>query len=296
MAQGRLASPTQQGNAGSLFSSSHFPNHSDRAASRDRGRAPTEDSAPGAVDRSLMDGFAGRRSAQATLSATQQRLAQRFVEALFEDASARCIAMIDAVLDECGDPQQVVVVLFNPAAVILERKWLDDECDFLQMTIVVSRMQRLFRQMVAAHPPTARPDVTRCALLVQAPGDQHSLGLVIIDDALTRAGWSVDCASASGRTDMFRLAGSNDYRIIGISVGGVHALRGLASVLDRLRRKSLNASVLLMAGGNQAIVDPRSVLSVGFDVIATDATSAVRLAESTVSSCLGRASRAVAAE
>ncbi|MDP3898253.1 MAG: cobalamin B12-binding domain-containing protein [Mesorhizobium sp.] len=248
------------------------------------------------AESTLLVSFEERRAAQLRLSAAQRRLVQRFVEALFEDASERCADMVETVLDECGDTQQVALLLFNPAALLLERQWLRDECDFLQMTIVVSRMQRLFRQMVAEHPPVGRPDVTRCALLVPAPGDQHSLGLVIVDDALTRAGWSVDCASAGGRTDMFRLAASNDYKIIGISVSGLHALPGLASVLARLRRKSLNASVVLMAGGNQAASDPQSVLEIGFDVVAVDARSAVRLAESAVSNGIDCAAAAMAAE
>jgi methylmalonyl-CoA mutase cobalamin-binding domain/chain len=204
--------------------------------------------------------------------------------------------MIEIALQDCGDPQKVVETLFEPAARVIGENWCSDDCDFVKVTIAMSRMQRLFRQMTAECPPSLMPDIDRCALLAPAPGEQHTFGLSVVDDALRRAGWEVDCCGFDEEAELFRLAATNDYRIIGISVSVGRLLPDLVSIIAKLRSKSRNKSVVLMAGGSLVMESPQSAIDVGFDLIAVDATSAVALAESVMASLSREVTLSMAAE
>lgn len=296
MAQGRLGVLQGQVFDTALFGATP-PLRPSASAIADAGDpGPAYDVPRDTVDRSLLRGFERRSAERKRLSTAQRRLVERFVEALFDDASDRCQDMVDALFEDCGEPQAVVVLLFEPASRLLGRQWCSDESDFLKVTIAASRMQRLFRQMAAEHPPRRLPDLARCALLAPAPGEQHTFGLAVVDDALARAGWSVDCTGVSDGGEMFRLAATNDYRIIGMSISVARLLPDLVPVLAKLRSRSLNKSVVLMAGGSQVVEDPQSAIDVGFDLVAVDAAAAALLAEAIVARDAERDALPMAAE
>jgi len=247
-------------------------------------------------DRQPSFGDERRRATIAGLSVLARERIEEFVETLFDEDSDRCDRMVEAVMRNCGDPQQLVETLFEPAARLVGENWCADECDFIKVTIAVSRMQRIFRLIAAEHPPVARPDLSRCALIAPAPGEQHTFGLSVVDDALRRAGWEVDCCGYEDTGELFRLAAANSYRFIGISVSDGTRLPDLVSIVARLRAKSRNKAVALMAGGSLVINDPQSLIDAGFDMVAYDAASAVVLAESVMASIADSRTMSLAAE
>ena len=206
-----------------------------------------------------------------------------FVDALFDEDVRLGRAIAAAVFSEHDDPQRMAGSLFGPAASFIGEKWVADEADFLQVTIALSRMQQMFSRMAADRPPTARPDPARRLLLAPAPGEQHSFGLSIVEDAFQRAGWEVDRCQCNEDERVLKLAETNDYLVIGLSVGAGRQLPDLKSIVARLRAVSRNRSVVLMAGGSLVVQNPQSALDSDFDFAAVDAPSGVRLADALVS-------------
>jgi methanogenic corrinoid protein MtbC1 len=206
-----------------------------------------------------------------------------FVTLLFDENSDACEVAADAAAAASGDPQQVVDQLFDPAARIIGERWCGDECDFFKVTVAMSRMQRLFRRITSDFPPTVRSDISRCVLLAPAPGEEHLFGLSVVDDAFRRAGWEVDCCGHGEAAEMLQLVAVNHYQVIGVSVSVDRHLPDLAAVVQKLKAKSLNRSVAVMAGGSMVMRAPQSATDAGFDMLAVDAMSAVRLAEAVVS-------------
>jgi methanogenic corrinoid protein MtbC1 len=272
----------------------------------ERNQAPSHDgeSADGAksaripeiADDWIMHGIGRRRARALHISALQRERIEEFVAVLMGEESDRCEEMLWEALTESKDPQKVVEILLEPAARIVGENWCADECDFLKVTIAVSRMQRLFRRMTSEYPATAVPDLSRCALLAPAPGEQHTFGLAVVDDAFRRAGWEVDCCGCDEEADMLRLAASNHYQIVGVSVSVERRLADLAEICRKLRSWSRNKSIVLIAGGSMVIQNPQGAIGAGFDLLAVDAVSAVALADTVVASLKADNDRRMAAE
>jgi methanogenic corrinoid protein MtbC1 len=205
-----------------------------------------------------------------------------FVALLFDEESDECTRMVDAFAEENGDPQFVADALFAPAARLIGENWCGDECDFMKVTIALSRMQRLFRQLVSDFPPPVRADISRCVLLAPASGEQHLFGLSIVDDAFRRAGWEVDCCGFGEEAEVFRLVTVNHYQIIGLSVSVDRHLPDIVATVQKLRSRSHNRSVIIMAGGSMVMRAPEKAADAGFDMLTVDAQSAVRLAETVI--------------
>ena len=251
---------------------------------------------PEIADRWIMESIERKRIFLQQVTTMKRSRIAKFVELLFDEESDRCDDMVDAVLAELGDPQKVVERLFEPAARVIGENWCSDECDFVKVTIAMSRMQRMFRRIAAELPPASLPDITRCALLGPAPGEQHTFGLSVVDDAFRRGGWEVDCCGYDEQAEMYRLAALNDYRIIGLSVSVDRLVPDLVSIVRKLRSKSRNKSVVMIAGGSMVMQNPQGAIDAGFDLLAVDAYSAVALAEAVVSSTTTRSAQRLAAE
>ncbi len=244
----------------------------------------------------IMDSIERKRARLVQISALQRERIEAFVELLFDEESDACHDMLNEALAETGDPQKVVEILMEPAARIIGENWCADECDFMKVTIAVSRMQRLFRMMASEAPPIALPDLSRCALLTPAPGEQHTFGLSVVDDAFRRAGWEVDCCGCDEEGEMLRLVAANHYQIMGISVSVERHLPELSALSRKLRSKSRNKSIVLIAGGSMVMQNPQGALDAGFDLLAVDAFSAVALADTVVASLSAGVDHRVAAE
>lgn len=226
----------------------------------------------------------------------ERKRIEAFVEMLFDEGSGRCHDMLQEALSETGDPQKVVEVLMEPAARLIGENWCADECDFLKVTIAISRMQRLFRRMAAEYPPAALPDLSRCALLTPAPGEQHTFGLSIVEDAFRRSGWEVDCCGCDEEAVMLRLVELNHYQVVGISVSVERRLPELKAINRTLRAHSRNQSLVLIAGGSMVMQNPQGAIDAGFDLLAVDAVSAVALADTVVASLNTEVHQQMAAE
>lgn len=247
-------------------------------------------------DQWLMDSIERKRAYLEEVTLLQRHRIDEFVELLFDETSDRCQHLVDTVAAECGDPQIVVERLFEPVARIIGESWCADDCDFFKVTVAIARMQRLFRRMAADYPLGTAPDLTRFALLAPAPGEQHTFGLSVVDDAFRRSGWEVDCCGCGEEAEMFRLVSSNHYKIIGMSVSVDRVLAEIAPIVQKLRAKSRNRSVVIMAGGSMVMQDPQAALDAGFDLLAVDAKSAVALAEAAFGSTLIVPNQRMAAE
>ncbi|MBX3634206.1 MAG: cobalamin-dependent protein [Rubrivivax sp.] len=252
--------------------------------------------APGVTDEWVRHTIERKRARLLQVSALQRERIEEFVEMLFDEDSDRCRDMLGEALAEHGDPQKVVELLLEPAARVVGDNWCADECDFLKVTLAVSRMQRLFRRMASQTPVTVMPDLSRCALLAPSPGEQHTFGLCIVDDAFRRAGWDVDCCVCDEEAEMYRLVAANHYQVVGISISAERLLPELSELSQKLRSRSRNKSIVLIAGGGMVMQNPQGAIDAGFDLLGVDAVSAVALADMVVASLAAQADFRRAAE
>ncbi len=169
--------------------------------------------------------------------------------------------------------------IITDAARILGELWEDDRCDFTQVTVGLGRLQQLvralspnFQKAAVTH---AHPDTV---LLLPAPGDQHTLGLVILSEFFQREGWHVAGGPASTARDAEDLVRDIWVDVAGFSVGSTSRLDSVTSLIRAVRRVSRNRDIGVMVGGPLFLHQPDLVARVGADIGAADAQAAVRQA------------------
>lgn len=207
---------------------------------------------------------------------------ERFVTLLLdEDDPCTEQKLFDASVN-AGDPQLAADRLLGPAARLLGDYWRMDVCDFMKVTVAMTRLQRLFWMLTMSAPPRPEPRAGRTILLAPLPEEQHNFGLTIVEDALLRAGWQVDCCGIDENDTFFELLSSNRYAVIGISLGGSALAGRLPSFLKEVRRRSRNNAAGILVGGSILVEKPGLASHAGADFLAVDASSAVRVAEAAV--------------
>ncbi|MES1162097.1 MAG: cobalamin-dependent protein, partial [Rhizobacter sp.] len=180
--------------------------------------------------------------------------------------------------------EKLYLDLLAPVAQRLGAMWDADLCDFTQVTVGLWRLQQIVHEHSPAFQrerPARAPG--RRAMLVAAPGSQHTLGLLMVGEFFRRAGWQV----VGDPTVTIALAtadvAAHHFDVIGLTVGSECHVEAVASAILALRKASRNPQVVVMVGGPVVALRPDFVERVGADATAPDAAAAVALAERLVS-------------
>lgn len=96
-------------------------------------------------------------------------------------------AYVKYLLHRGLDLETLLLHLMAPAARRLGELWEADRIDFVDVTIGTSRLQQLLHHLTFP-PRTREDDQNRHLLLVPAPGEQHTFGLVMASELFRRAG------------------------------------------------------------------------------------------------------------
>lgn len=175
-----------------------------------------------------------------------------------------------------GAPAEVLYLdLLAPAARHLGDLWVADYCDFTEVTIGLGRLQQMLHELSYQFHRNA-PSLThaRRVLLVPAPGEQHSFGLLMVSEFFRRSGWDVWNQPYSSDTDVQDLVEQQGFPLVGFSISCERHLDDLARTIRRVRKHSRNKDVGIMVGGPLVAGYPDMVSRVGADAIATDARQA----------------------
>ncbi|MGL4395388.1 MAG: cobalamin B12-binding domain-containing protein, partial [Hyphomicrobium sp.] len=121
----------------------------------------------------------------------------------------------------------------------------------------------------------AKPSSGRCALILPLPGEQHSLGVLIVEEFFRRAGWDVWAPLGINQADLLQLVGQERFDVVGFSVSGEGLLDRIASGIHDVRKASINPHVVVMVGGRFFNEHPEYVAKVGADVTDLDGSQAV---------------------
>lgn len=179
--------------------------------------------------------------------------------------------------------EQIYLDLLGPVAQRLGALWEADQCDFTQVTVGLWRLQQILHEHSASF-QRGRPKRAplRQALLMTAPGTQHTFGLLIVGEFFRRAGWQVGGDPTLALDAALNDVATRHVDVIGLSVGSECHVDALASAILALRKASLNRAVVVMVGGPVVALQSDFVERVGADATAPNAAAAVSLAEQLV--------------
>ncbi len=217
------------------------------------------------------------------LAAAQRALGEaelaEFLRRVLDPDDARAGDFVAELRDEGASVDAVYMDLLAPTARRLGELWDEDSCDFLQVTIALGRMQRLLRepsQSFATEIPLDAP--LGRILLGGAPGDQHTLGVLMVAEFFVRAGWGVAVGPPLGDVDLQSAVGQDWFDVIGLSLGTESRLDSVKRLIVRIRRASRNPNLVVLVGGRVFAESPDLAESVGADGSVADARLAPTVA------------------
>jgi methanogenic corrinoid protein MtbC1 len=204
----------------------------------------------------------------------------RFVNQVLAESDHASTETIAALRERGVSVEGIYLDLLCPAARELGRMWEDDECLFSDVAVAVGRLQRIMRTLSPAFGAEVEvPADGRRALMVAAPGEQHTFGLSMVGEFFRRAGWDVVCHLDPRGDDPIGLVRDEWFDVIGISAGVEVRMDWLKSGISSIRHASRNRAIGVMVGGPLFVADPGRARAVGADATASDGRQAPILAE-----------------
>ncbi len=168
--------------------------------------------------------------------------------------------------------------LLEPAARHLGEMWERDECDFIDVTLGVGRLQALLALFNDTHRIPALFE-KRCVFLTMTPGDQHFFGASMVEKFLRAGGWDVHAEEDATLQNIATSVADRWFAVAGLSLGAESRLDGLAEAISVIRRSSRNPAIGIMVGGPTFTHLPELVARVGADATAANAPAAVVAAQ-----------------
>lgn len=191
------------------------------------------------------------------------------------DAAAAYITL----LRERGlDMETLYVELLEPTARHLGTMWDNDQCDFIDVTIGVGRLQALLAIFNETHVLPQIGD-RRIVFMATAPGNHHSFGASMIERLLTAAGWQVEANFSGSAEEIVSTVRDGWFAVVGLAAGSDGDLDALKSTVVRVRAESRNPSIGVMVGGPMFTANPSLVTEMGADATAPNAPTAVLAAQ-----------------
>lgn len=207
---------------------------------------------------------------------------EAFVQALLRDDDQLCEQLEQAVRSGDIGIDQACEVVLAKAARRLGEHWEADTCDFSEVTVATWRLQQLAMAISCIEPSASEIPELRLAqrvLLSAMPNSDHTLGITMVSGAFLRAGWTVSFDPSLSAGALIQTAAGERYDIVGLSASLDDQAEQVASVIISIRNASRNPLLGIMVGGPLFLRNPHLWSAVGADFEASDAPSAVTLAQ-----------------
>lgn len=216
-------------------------------------------------------------NAGAETLATGDRV-DEFVELLLTQEPVVASQYVSALRSQGTTLPAIYLDLLTPAARRLGEMWETDEASFADVTIGLCRMHQVLLEFSRCFDETRDADPGgRSALIVPAPGEQHTFGLFVVIEFFRRSGWNCWTGTPEDGDDLRRLADRREFDVVGLSASGDRYVDDLAGHIRRLRNDTRNGDAVIIAGGKAFLDQPGLASEIGADGTATDGERAVRL-------------------
>lgn len=195
-------------------------------------------------------------------------------------------------LVEAGYPAEALYLdLLSPAAALLGQYWVDDLCNFADVTIGMVQLQQAMRALGPAFfgSHTLLAPVGPRALLLPLPGEQHTFGLSMLADFFRRAGWNTWSGMVAKASQLHRMVADDQVDLVGFSLACDEMIDVARREIAAVRAASRNKRLVVMVGGPPFLTDFTLADRIGADGTAKDGLQAVITAERLIPRSAGRA-------
>ena len=206
--------------------------------------------------------------------------ADLFAAATLTEEVGPLLARVESLMAGGVTVETIYLHLLAPAARRLGAWWDEDACDFVDVTMGLWRCQEIVHALSALIPGAAPvAGAERRALFAPAPGEQHGLGALIVEEFFRRDGWQTWSVPALDADELVALAAGRAFDIVGLTVSVERHVEPLQRSITALRQASRNPDVIVLVGGRVFTERPELAAEIGADGTAADGALAVALAD-----------------
>jgi methanogenic corrinoid protein MtbC1 len=192
--------------------------------------------------------LAARRSAADMVM--RPDLLARLLAAATRPDDAALAGLLRAMLREKVSAAAIADLYIPAAAAELGDAWMDDRMSFAEVSLGAARLQAMLRALGAGWSADgAEPDCGACVLLCVVPGEQHTLGALVLLGQLRRAGVSVRLAIGPDGSELARIFGSLRFDGALVSASGSAPVAAVAAFVTSLRKMGPPGLRVVIGGG-----------------------------------------------
>jgi MerR family transcriptional regulator, light-induced transcriptional regulator len=212
--------------------------------------------------------------------ALDDALIDQFAKLSVEGDTRSLLEFVDRRLDAGSSTESIFVELLAPAARRLGQYWEDDSGDFVDVTMGLWRIQEILRELTLRQPPELRQGYgQRRALFATMPGEQHSLGTLMVGECFQRAGWDAEILIEPTNAEIVEKVAQAHFDMAGLTVSCDCPTATIRSLVHTIKSVSENPHIQIFLGGRVINEQPDLVVACGADATAIDAQAAVELAD-----------------
>ena len=186
-------------------------------------------------------------------------------------------SLIEQFYLETHSLRKLCACLIEPAARGLGDLWRADECEEIDVTIGLSRLQSAVRGTSAGAVPTSVADAP-AVLVVPQPGEIHVLGAILDAQSLYQQGWQPQVEFPVSDNALENMVSNTWFDALDLTLSTAfrreHWLPRVAQTIARVRAASRNPALIIIAGGR--VFSETSEATGGVDhanSVSADATS-----------------------
>lgn len=215
--------------------------------------------------------------------------ASRFAELPLRLEAASLLEEVDAFIAKGASVETICLDLLAPAARKLGEMWERDECDFLDVTMGLWRLQEVMREVAARSPVDfAGLALPFSALFSPMPGDHHNFGTLMLEEVFARGGWRSEALVKPERRELLDRLARQPFDLLGLTLARDCPSAALSNLIKAVRNVSANPHIIVLVGGRMINENPGMAMEVGADGTGADALSALELANGLVKTAAAR--------
>ena len=199
-----------------------------------------------------------------------------FCQTLLDGPIENCLSYIDAMQKKGHTLVSLYMNLIPASTRRLQELWETDENNFTEVTIALGRAQNLIHQLSPIFMSQGNfSEFQGNALLINAPGSQHTLGILMLSEFFKLAGWNTAVEIEISSEELRDRVHLQAFDLVAISISCEDQWDTMESLLKAIKQVSKNKRVLTMVGGPLFDYKAELVDSCSADVCALTAEEAI---------------------
>ena len=193
--------------------------------------------------------------------------------------AGRAIQLLEASFDAGASFEDVVFDLIIPMAYRLGEAWNSDRLGFADVAVATSTLQVLTRRLdslVDREMPLSSLPGKRL-LMCAAPGDDHDIGAVLIEQIFRHAGFEVATLLGNSEDAILAAVARMNADMVGISLGRSSLAPRLNDLIRQIRAQHPDRHIPILVGGSALMHDPQACIGLDADALVSNARDAVEI-------------------